>query len=61
MPITWPGLSTIMYGLLRTEEALCLLWTGVEVVGVRGNGEWLGVEMGEPEGVEENQLRGRQR
>jgi len=49
MPITWPGLSTMMYGLLRTEE-LCLLWTGVEVAGVRGSGEWLGVEMGDPVG-----------
>lgn len=27
-----------------------MLWTGVEVVGVRGNGEWLGVEMGDPAG-----------
>lgn len=48
MPITWPGLSTMMYGLLSTDEELCLPWTGVEVVGVRGSGEWLGVEMGDP-------------
>lgn len=24
------------------------MWTGVEVAGVRGSGEWLGVEMGDP-------------
>lgn len=51
MLIIWPGLSTIMYGLFRAEEVLCLLWTGVEVVGVRGSGEWLGVETGEPADV----------
>lgn len=56
MLITWPGLSTIIYGWFSTEEELCLLWAGVEVVGVRGSGEWLGVEMGDPVGVTEQQL-----
>lgn len=50
MPMTWPGLSTMMYGLLRTDEELCLLWTGAAVTGVRGSGEWLGVDMGDPVG-----------
>lgn len=50
MPITCPGLSTMIYGLLRTDEEFCLPWTGVEVMGVRGSGEWLGVEMGDPAG-----------
>lgn len=33
-----------------------MLWTGVEVVGVRGSGEWLGVEMGDPVGEEVHEL-----
>lgn len=45
------GLSRITYGLLITELAVpCFTCTGVEV-GVRGNGEGLGVDIGEPETI----------
>lgn len=47
-PTICPGLSTITYGLLMTELAEpCFMCTGVEV-GVRGSGDGLGVDIGEP-------------
>lgn len=53
-PAAWVDLSTITYGLLTAGAAVpCFMCTGVEV-GVRGNGEGLGVDMGDPKETEEN-------
>lgn len=50
-PTICPGLSTITYGLLMTELAEpCFMCTGVEV-GVRGSGDGLGVDIGEPDTI----------